>query len=52
MPPGDYSIVVERAPGKWVLITGSIGITAEFVHVASGDVDPDYHGEGEVADLS
>ncbi|MGE3649586.1 MAG: hypothetical protein AB7G10_14690 [Reyranellaceae bacterium] len=38
VPPGDYSIVVERAPGKWVLITGSIGITAEFVHVASGKV--------------
>jgi hypothetical protein len=38
VPPGDYSIVVERETGKWVLITGSIGITAEFVRVASGKV--------------
>ncbi|MBX3502852.1 MAG: hypothetical protein KF889_25690 [Alphaproteobacteria bacterium] len=38
VPPGDYSIVVEREAGKWVLLTGSIGITAEFVRVASGKV--------------
>ncbi len=38
VPPGDYSIVVEREAGKWVLITGSIGITSEFVRVASGKV--------------
>lgn len=38
VPPGDYSIVVERQAGKWVLITGSIGITAEFVRVTTGKV--------------
>jgi hypothetical protein len=38
VPPGDYSIVVEREAGKWVLLTGSIGITSEFVRVASGKV--------------
>ena len=38
VPPGDYSIVVEREAGKWVLITGSIGITSEFVRVTSGKV--------------
>lgn len=38
VPPGDYSIVVEREAGKWVLLTGSIGITAEAVRVASGKV--------------
>lgn len=38
VPPGDYSVTVEREAGKWVLITGSFGITAEFVRVASGKV--------------
>lgn len=38
VPPGDYAIVVEREAGKWVLITGSIGITAEFVRVNTGKV--------------
>ena len=38
VPPGDYSITLEREPGKWVLLTGSFGVTAEFVRVAGGKV--------------
>ena len=38
VPPGDYSITVEREAGKWVLLTGNFGVTAEFVRVASGKV--------------
>ncbi|MBM3623216.1 MAG: hypothetical protein FJX20_21245 [Alphaproteobacteria bacterium] len=38
VPPGDYSITVEREAGKWVLVTGNFGVTAEFARVASGKV--------------
>jgi ligand-binding sensor domain-containing protein len=38
VPPGDYSVVVERAAGKWVLMIGNLGVTAESVRVVSGKV--------------
>jgi ligand-binding sensor domain-containing protein len=38
VPPGDYSITVEREAGKWVLLTGNFGVTAESVRVTSGKV--------------